>query len=83
LACKIWCAGWVRRALQLDTDVDIDLLLAVARDAAHSIARPAAPVTTFLIGVAAGRAGGSPDDVRVAAATVADLIAAQPPPASN
>lgn len=73
-------AAQVRRVLDLDTDVDVDLLLAVARDAAHTVARPAAPVTTFLIGIAAGRAGGSPEDVRAAAGTVAALIAAQPPP---
>lgn len=30
-------------------------LLDVARDAAHGVARPAAPLTTFLLGVAAGR----------------------------
>lgn len=32
------------------------LLLDVARDAAHGVMRPAAPLTTFLIGYAAGRA---------------------------
>ncbi len=30
-------------------------LLGVARDAAHGVARPAAPLTTFLLGVALGR----------------------------
>jgi hypothetical protein len=34
-----------------DTKVVLDL----ARDAAHSVARPAAPLTTFLLGVAVGR----------------------------
>lgn len=34
--------------------VPIETLLDVARDAAHSIARPAAPLTTFLVGYAAG-----------------------------
>ena len=33
-----------------------NLLLDVARDAAHNVARPAAPLTTFLVGYAAGRA---------------------------
>lgn len=37
------------------TKEDIDLLLVVARDAAHSIARPAAPLTTYLLGIAVGR----------------------------
>lgn len=36
-----------------------DLILDVARDAAHAIARPAAPLTTFLVGYAAGRADSS------------------------
>lgn len=47
------------RELGLDGSVDEGLLLDVARDAAHNVARPAAPVTTFLVGLAAGRAGGS------------------------
>lgn len=34
---------------------DIDRILALARDAAHSVARPAAPLTTFLLGIAVGR----------------------------
>jgi hypothetical protein len=31
------------------------IILDLARDAAHGIARPAAPLTTFLVGVAVGR----------------------------
>jgi pyrrolidone-carboxylate peptidase len=54
---------------------DVGLLLDVARDAAHTIARPAAPLTTFLIGLAAGRAGGTPEDV-LAAVTAARLALA-------
>jgi hypothetical protein len=55
-------------ALGLDpASVDRDLLLAVARDAAHSVARPAAPLTTFLVGLAAGRRGGSAADVQACA----------------
>lgn len=34
---------------------EITLLLDLARDAAHQVERPAAPLTTYLIGVAVGR----------------------------
>lgn len=50
--------------LGIDLDINLNLLLDVARDAAHGVARPAAPLTTFLVGYAAARAGGTPDDVR-------------------
>ncbi|WP_017536851.1 MULTISPECIES: DUF6457 domain-containing protein [Nocardiopsis] len=40
---------------------DVDRVLDLARDAAHSVARPAAPVTTFLLGIAVGR-GADPDE---------------------
>ena len=33
-----------------------DLVLDLARDVAHGVARPAAPLTAFLVGLAAGRA---------------------------
>jgi hypothetical protein len=33
----------------------VDLVLDVARDVAHNVARPAAPLTAYLLGVAAGR----------------------------
>ena len=47
------------RALQLPEgapdDHAIRTLLSLARDAAHEVERPAAPLTTFLVGVAVGR----------------------------
>jgi hypothetical protein len=49
-------------------------VLDLARDAAHGVARPAAPLTTYLVGVAVG-AGADP---ATAAATVRDLIADWP-----
>jgi hypothetical protein len=62
-------------ALGLDpASVDQGLLLDLTKDVAHGVARPAAPLTSFLVGLAAGRNGGSGDDVRAAVTTVAALI---------
>jgi hypothetical protein len=70
---------WTRALLaelDLDLDVDVKLLLDVARDAAHSVARPAAPLTTFVVGYAAAARGGGPEAVREAAARASALAAA-------
>lgn len=61
-----WIAE-VKSELGIELDVDTATLLDVARDAAHGVARPAAPLTTFLVGYAAGRAGGDPAAVAEAA----------------
>jgi capsid protein len=46
----------VCKELGLDpADVDRDLVLDLARDVAHGVARPAAPLTTYLLGLAVGR----------------------------
>lgn len=45
---------------------DVTGLLDVARDVAHGVARPAAPLSLFLVGLAAQRAGGSAADVAAA-----------------
>ncbi|MEU3947435.1 NTP transferase domain-containing protein [Streptomyces sp. NPDC029526] len=63
----------VKDELGIDLDVDTTLLLDLARDAAHGVARPAAPLTTFLVGYAAARAGGDPDTVAEAARRAAAL----------
>ncbi|MGA5315578.1 NTP transferase domain-containing protein [Streptomyces pseudogriseolus] len=57
----------VKDELGIDLDVDTGVLLDLARDAAHGVARPAAPLTTFLVGFAAARAGGDADAVAEAA----------------
>ncbi|MEV6954113.1 NTP transferase domain-containing protein [Streptomyces sp. NPDC051183] len=46
----------VKNELGLDLAVDTKTLLDLARDAAHGVARPAAPLTTFLVGYAAAQA---------------------------
>lgn len=81
--------AWVRRlatelqvgdAVDADGDIgpDLRLVLDVARDSAHRVARPAAPITTFLLGVALGRAGAGAD-LRQLAARVDALL----PPAES
>ena len=67
---KTWIDA-VCAELNLPADVDLDVILDVARVAAHSVERPAAPVTTFLLGaaVAAGM------DVKVGAAKIQALAA--------
>jgi hypothetical protein len=39
--------------------IDVPAVLDLARDAAHAVARPAAPVTTYAVGFAAGLAAAS------------------------
>jgi CTP:molybdopterin cytidylyltransferase MocA len=63
----------VKDELGIDLDVDTKALLDLARDAAHGVARPAAPLTTFLVGYAAARAQGGPDAVAEAARKAAAL----------
>jgi pyrrolidone-carboxylate peptidase len=50
-------------ALGLETEVDVDEILAVAGVVAHGVERKAAPVSTFLVGLAAGRAGATPESI--------------------
>jgi len=46
----------------LDIEVDFDeaVVLDLAGDAAHNVERPAAPITTFLLGYAAAASDGNP-----------------------
>ncbi|WP_256104592.1 DUF6457 domain-containing protein [Streptomyces sp. ODS05-4] len=63
-----WIAA-VKAELGIELDVDTGLLLDLARDAAHGVARPAAPLTTFLVGYAAAQAAaGSRGEAAVAEA---------------
>jgi molybdopterin-guanine dinucleotide biosynthesis protein A len=63
----------VKDELGIDLDVDTGVLLDLARDAAHGVARPAAPLTTFLVGYAAARGEGGPQAVAEAARKAAAL----------
>lgn len=67
-----WCRKLIE-ALELQgLEVDIDEVLALAGEAAHAVVRPAAPLTTFIVGFAAGCAsatGQAPDDVAIRSAS--------------
>lgn len=65
------------------TDVELDnnsihTLLDLARDSAHEVERLAAPLTTFLVGVAVGRG----QSLGAAAASVTDLALGDSAPGS-
>ena len=53
--------------LGVPAPTNIDVILDVAKDAAHSIERPAAPITTYLLGYAVAE-GADPS-------SVADVVA--------
>jgi len=59
----------VKDALGLTEEVDRDLVLDLARDVAHGVARPAAPLTAYLVGLAVAHGA----DPRDAAKTVTRL----------
>ena len=50
-------------ALDIDAEVDEGLILDLARTAAHNVTRPAAPISTYLLGYAAGLARAEPDEI--------------------
>lgn len=54
-----WCAELLAQLEISGTPIDIDAVLALAGKAAHTVVRPAAPLTTFIAGYAAGLAAGS------------------------
>lgn len=61
-------ADEVRAALDIDAAVDVKAVLGLAGVAAHSVVRPAAPLTTYLVGFAAGQAAARGEDPALAAA---------------
>jgi len=54
--------------LEVDTELDEGLILDLARTAAHNVARPAAPITTFLLGYAAASQDADPEELEALAA---------------
>ena len=61
--------AWIealKKELGITTEIDETLILNVARDAAHAVERPAAPITTYLLGFAAALGA----DVQTAADTI-------------
>ena len=56
-------------ALGLEPQVPVQEILDVARDAAHGVVRPAAPVSTYLLGIAVARGA----DPAVASAVLVEL----------
>jgi hypothetical protein len=73
--------AWVQALcaeLGVDVPVDARLLLDLARDAAHQVERPAAPLTTFVVGYAAALQGGGPEAVAAAAAKATRLASTWP-----
>ncbi|MFL6026943.1 MAG: DUF6457 domain-containing protein [Friedmanniella sp.] len=68
----------VAARLQLElpvTDEVVRILLDLARDSAHEVERVAAPLTTFLAGVAVGRGASLPETAQA----ITDLLALPDP----
>jgi hypothetical protein len=60
-------------ALDVETEVDEGLILDLARVAAHEVQRTAAPITTYLLGFAAGAGDLDPEKVERLAAKAQQL----------
>jgi hypothetical protein len=67
-----WIAA-AKTELGIDLEVDVHGLLDMTREVAHGVARPAAPLTAFLVGYAAATAGGGPEAVAQANRKAAQL----------
>jgi len=62
-------------------DIDEALILDLARVAAHNVERPAAPITTFMLGLAAGARKADPEEIERLAARAQALAEAWDRPA--
>lgn len=74
-----WTAA-VCAELGLDPAIDRRLLLDMTRDVAHGVDRPAAPLTAYLVGLAAGRSGDPKAATAAAIGQVLALVAGWPAP---
>ena len=75
-----WIAA-VRAELDVDP-VDMTLVLDLARDVAHGVARPAAPLTAYLLGLSVG-GGADPRQAADAVTALARSWGSADPPASG
>ena len=68
-------------ALDVETEVDEALVLDLARVASHNVTKVAAPITTYLLGYAAGAQEADPDEIEDLAARAQGLADAWDRPA--
>ncbi|MCU1587850.1 MAG: molybdopterin-guanine dinucleotide biosynthesis protein [Frankiales bacterium] len=73
-----WIAS-TKDALGLVDPVDTRLVLDLAREVAHAVERPAAPLTSYLLGVAVGRGADAHEAVEAVRAALREVD----PPASR
>jgi hypothetical protein len=57
----------------------VDAVLDLAREAAHGVARPAAPLAAFAAGLALGRSNGGLDDLHQLVQRLSSTAASWPP----
>lgn len=72
--------GWTAELLEelgIEASINVGQVLDLASDAAHSIVRPAAPLTTFIAGLSAGIAGAREQDITEAIGKSAALCASR------
>jgi hypothetical protein len=75
-AFKPWVTQACAAVGQSPDEVDITAVLDVAAQVAHGVARPMAPVSTFILGLAIGRGA----DPEVARAALLGTVPAPPSP---
>ena len=76
-----WTAAACRE-LGLEDDPQVRLVLALAKDVAHGVLRPAAPVTAYLLGLAVGR-GADPEAATARLQALVQQFTAADPAASD